>query len=34
MKVGGEGHVSAALPQAKNPGTNFTGGWVGPYIRS
>jgi len=28
--VGGQLHVSAALPPKKIPGTNCTGGWVGP----
>ena len=28
--VGGECHTLAALPLGKRPGTNCTGGWVGP----
>ena len=28
--VGGECHTLAALPLGKRPGTNSTGGWVGP----
>jgi hypothetical protein len=30
MGVGGQHHVSAALPPGKRPGTHCTGGWVGP----
>jgi hypothetical protein len=31
MRVSGQRHASAALwPLAKDPGTHWTGGWVGP----
>jgi hypothetical protein len=30
MWVGGQHHTSAALPSVKKPGTQCTGGWVGP----
>jgi hypothetical protein len=26
----GQSHAPAALPSGKKPGTEFTGGWVGP----
>ena len=29
MRVGGQRHAPAALPQEKRPGTHFTGGQVG-----
>jgi hypothetical protein len=34
MRVGGQVHVPAALPQGKRQGTHCTGGWVGPQGRS
>jgi hypothetical protein len=30
MGVGGQRHVSAALPPGRRPGTHCTGDWVGP----
>ena len=30
MRVFGQRHAPAASPSRKRPGTNFTGGWVGP----
>jgi hypothetical protein len=30
MGVGGQRHVTAALVLGKRPGTNSTGGWMGP----
>jgi hypothetical protein len=30
MRVGGQLHAPAALPPGKIPGTDLTGGWVGP----
>ena len=30
MRVGGQCHALAALPQEKRPGAHCTGGWVGP----
>jgi len=30
MQVNGQLHVQAAVPQANNPGTYLTGGYVGP----
>jgi len=29
--VGGQLHAPAALPPGRRPGTNFIGGWVGPW---
>jgi hypothetical protein len=28
--MGGQSHAPATLSRGKSPGTNFTGGWVGP----
>jgi len=30
MGVGGQPHAPAASTPGKDPGTHFTGGWVGP----
>jgi hypothetical protein len=29
MEVSGQPHTSAASPSGKDPGTHWTGGWVG-----
>jgi hypothetical protein len=29
MEVSGQRHVPSALPRERDPGTHFTGGWVG-----
>jgi hypothetical protein len=32
MGVGGQRHATAALALGKIPGTNSTGGWMGPRV--